>query len=770
MSIAAVQELIAKQVLDSEILSLFIHRQTGEVTQRFECEYWDYKRQFYNLDDVKEIAELASDVLSFHNTRGGYIIAGITKDFIALGVHDAAAHEFDSARLNDKIRGYIGPTFHCKYAPIPYVVGGTRKVFAVMLVPARKGTAIPSGRNAPGNEPSFKKGELFLRVNDQKKRAETDAELAFLYSPGEPELIVGKHQLKPIHPRPGFRLFMGDYKELIGQETRLPKVDGTIDALLYDKWDIISLCGVGGIGKTSVAIEATMRLAYEHTGHFGGIFSISCKSEELTPYERRGIKAEIVSHEEFLREFLNNADWDGNVPDNIEERERIVKHLISDKNILLFIDNYETLETRESRVARFIKDLPRGAKTLITSRHQPKNVPALTIDILPFTPLEAQIFAVAEATAQRVSSTVIERYLDQIVSVSSCLPLAIKWIISCSKNEDHLKQLIADHNRGKPSLANLCEFCFTFEYNLLSTTAKIVLVLFPLFHSAPTKREVATAADLEPDIAQSALEELLRFNLVFAERAPAVDSHVYRMLELTASFARTKLRDFGDLERQARRRLKIYYGASMPILISAAEEMVLRRSSPAARQYIEEEIIDREPENARGFYLRGQTFEQELHYAEAMADYEAALTKIRDEPILTAEVALRILGLSRSEPRYSREAIILLLTKAHEVSKSPELALELGKLLEIQGEEEQAQRYYLDVYRTPGIVRYPIWELATTSIARHRNDKSGCEAALKFIREALKMNPHSKALLHSERQLAVDIGEVRVKTLRFPGT
>jgi hypothetical protein len=196
MSILAVQELIGKGLLDDTLLTHFIDFDTGQVTQKFECEYWDYKRTLYNLDDPKVVAELAADVLAFHNTRGGYIICGITNDYVPIGVHPELAQEIDSGRLNDKLRSYIGATFHCIYAVPTPAVGGARKAFAIILIPPRKGTAIPTGRNAPGPDPLFTKGQLFLRVNDQRKRAETDEEMAFLFSPARPELTVGAHQLE----------------------------------------------------------------------------------------------------------------------------------------------------------------------------------------------------------------------------------------------------------------------------------------------------------------------------------------------------------------------------------------------------------------------------------------------------------------------------------------------------------------------------------------------------------------------------------------------
>ena len=325
----------------------------------------------------------------------------------------------------------------------------------------------------------------------------------------------------------------------------------------------------------------------------------------------------MVSYDQFLRQILSSAEWDGDIPKDTPSKERIVKDVIRQQRILLFIDNYETIEVRESRISAFLADLPAGSKTFVTSRHQPTWLPAYPIVVNPLDNKEAEMLALTEATVQRVSSSITERYLEQIVDVSGRVPLAIKWIISCSKNAEHLNQLIEDHRRGKPALANLCEFCFTFEYNLLSPTAKTALALFPLFQRAPSVRELAIAAGVEDEVMRLALDELIDFSLVMREHSQKRDDVVYRILQLTASFAAAKLTTLGDLDKQARRRLKVHYGPSMRVLLDAAKEMIDRGATGAARSYIDDEILERDSNNAMAHFLRGRAFEQELQYTAA---------------------------------------------------------------------------------------------------------------------------------------------------------
>jgi len=425
MSIAAIQELIARQEVTPDLLPHFVNADTGEVTLRCESEYWDYKRELYDLENNKEIAELAADVLAFHNTRGGYIICGITKQYMVLGVHDDLATAIEAGTINSKLRKFIGHSFHCRYTTMRLPIGGTRKTHAIIFIPPRKGLAVPVGATVSG---FFKEGEIFLRANDGKKRAQTDADFLFANSIVEPDVLVGSSQLRTESPRPGVKLFKGDYTTFFGEITRQPLITMAIDQLILGKWDIVLLRGVGGVGKTAVGIEITRRLAYtdDLKEQFGGIISLSAKAEQLTAYDRKPIEPEITSYDQFLHQIIVNSDWDGNIPQEPNEKERLAKEILKKNRILLFIDNFETIESRESRISKFLDELPPGVKTLITSRHQPPNLPARPIDVNPLDDNEARLLALAEAAAQHVDKATTDRFLTEILNVSGRIPLAIK--------------------------------------------------------------------------------------------------------------------------------------------------------------------------------------------------------------------------------------------------------------------------------------------------------------------------------------------------------
>ncbi len=766
MSIAAVQEFIAKGKLDTELLSHFIDLSRGEVTLRFETEFWDYKRTLPNLDDPKELAELAADVLAFHNSRGGYLIFGITNDFSILGVHNSTDSDLDSNRLNSKLRRYVGDTVNCHFASLPLNIGGTRRILSAILVPRRLGIAVKTHSKSD----IFSDNTIFLRSNDSRKKAQTDAEFLEMFSAPEPEVIVGSHQLKTYSPRSRYRLFLGDYSStgFIGDVTRQPIIERTLDELALGKWDVVLLKGVGGVGKTAVATEVTNRLANEEQWRkfFEGIVSLSGKSEQLTPFERNAIRPDITSYEAFLRQIILTAEYEGDIPRTIEELERIAVQELQTKRILLFIDNFETLEISESRIPSFINRLPSGCKTLITSRHVPENVPVLRIDVPPLSRAEAEMLAHAEAVIQHLEETV-RRNISQILDISGYVPLAIKWIISCSKNGEHLAQLVEDHRKGRPKLANLCEFCFTFEYNLLNDLASQCLVILPMFRFAPNDRDIAFVLEADLESVSDALDELVNFSLVVREYSQQRDDNVYRLLKLTESFAETKLREHSSLERNARKRLKELYGNSIAALIESVKEMVgSDATSGATRQFIEQEILSREPDNAEALFWRGMTFETDGSFSAASKDYHRAITFSAKAPDIAVAAALGLVRLLTHEPEESRGDTVQVLERAYQLSPNVELAAEVARNYEILRNGVKALHYYKLVYEKATGADCAVWEQAFRAICKSFEDERGQKTALDFVRSSLRKFPSSKVVRDYEQKYMEMLGEIKYKRSR----
>lgn len=66
----------------------------------------DYK-EIYKISDRKSKVELIKDITSFANSKGGYIIFGVTNDGIWTGLDDRSDVKFDSADIAQIIDEYV---------------------------------------------------------------------------------------------------------------------------------------------------------------------------------------------------------------------------------------------------------------------------------------------------------------------------------------------------------------------------------------------------------------------------------------------------------------------------------------------------------------------------------------------------------------------------------------------------------------------------------------------------------------------------------------
>jgi tetratricopeptide (TPR) repeat protein len=181
----------------------------------------------------------------------------------------------------------------------------------------------------------------------------------------------------------------------------------------------------------------------------------------------------------------------------------------------------------------------------------------------------------------------------------------------------------------------------------------------------------------------------------------------------------------------------------------------------AARHYIEHEILELYPINASALYLRGQAFEKDRQYGSASQDYQKALESVGDDKALCAELALRILNLSKREPLITNEERVRLLERAHDLSGDPRLALELARLFELVGDIRKSLDSYERVVKDFSADRLATWEEAVGFLCRHYREKDNARVALHFIEKAKGVCPESSVVRNWERELLDEIGRTR---------
>jgi tetratricopeptide (TPR) repeat protein len=131
-------------------------------------------------------------------------------------------------------------------------------------------------------------------------------------------------------------------------------------------WGVL-LDGIGGIGKTALAVEAAYRV--KEKGLFDAFILVSAKQNILDPSGIRELTPVARTVDEFLNETVRVLGQPGIAKLEGDDKRRSLLDAMRGKRILLIYDNLETLAKGEQEaLADFLRQMPSGCKAITTSR------------------------------------------------------------------------------------------------------------------------------------------------------------------------------------------------------------------------------------------------------------------------------------------------------------------------------------------------------------------------------------------------------------------
>ncbi|MEU5860206.1 BTAD domain-containing putative transcriptional regulator [Nonomuraea sp. NPDC047529] len=173
---------------------------------------------------------------------------------------------------------------------------------------------------------------------------------------------------------------------------------------------VVALCGIGGVGKTTLAV---------HVAH---------TADDLFPdgqlyADLRGHSDEVTAPESALGGFLRALGVPPDViPDGLAERSALYRSLLSDRRILVLLDNARDAD----QVSPLLPGSP-GCATIVTSRAKLADLPAARlIDLDVMEPDEALSLFSTVAGPERVAAE--HGAAMDVVAACGFLPLAVRIV------------------------------------------------------------------------------------------------------------------------------------------------------------------------------------------------------------------------------------------------------------------------------------------------------------------------------------------------------
>jgi LuxR family glucitol operon transcriptional activator len=250
----------------------------------------------------------------------------------------------------------------------------------------------------------------------------------------------------------------------------------SINKLLNSETRVITIVGEGGIGKTALAqrcLYDILDLCEEQSSdipRFDIIVWVTLKANELTVNGARQVNNAITDSMGLFQQISNFLATE---TDSMESMLEEISSYMREFNILLCIDNLETIST--SKIRNFLANIPNGSKVLITTR-------------MALGELE---FRYKLDKLDQASSVNLIRNMSKILNVNDlvkknkaqlenlCLmlfnnPLLIRWYVRSYAYGADPKKLT---NRNSNNFKEALSFCFENLYEKLTTDEKKIILI-----------------------------------------------------------------------------------------------------------------------------------------------------------------------------------------------------------------------------------------------------------------------------------------------------
>ncbi|MBX3061425.1 MAG: tetratricopeptide repeat protein [Anaerolineae bacterium] len=471
----------------------------------------------------------------------------------------------------------------------------------------------------------------------------------------------------------------------IGRDTELTKI---LQRITDSECHLLTVVGAGGIGKTRLALEAARR----SNGLFEGIHFVPLTSVDAP--ELLGV---------IIADVLNFSTV------NVEDFSAQLINYLSDKRLLLILDNMENIVAGATLLSQIVARAP-DVKLLVTSRVRLNlqgewvfDLKGLSVDKENQSAIQLFVqraqMAQADFAVSDVQISTIARICQLVDGMPLGIELAAAWVqmLSCGEIADSIANnltFLTAKTRDLPERHQSLRAVFESSWNLLSTEEQHVFRSLAVFRGG-------FQADVALEICGAALPLLLTFTNKSMLHRNAQGR--YEVHELLRQFALEKLHQAGEAESIFNLHLQYFVD-----LVETAE-LLLR----GGQQILWLERLEAENDNLRsaldwsltnhkadlGLRLAGSLwfFWHIRHYAsEGLAWLEKLLAAAPDAASLIRTKALFAAGwLAQSNRDLFRAAVLSQesLQLARQIANKHSIAYPLSTLAWLtyfQGQYEQA--------------------------------------------------------------------------------
>lgn len=373
------------------------------------------------------------------------------------------------------------------------------------------------------------------RFLHQAKYYETDALIGELFPHGSTSL----DQVRIYH-----NLSQPDYQEFIGREKELNELRKRLRPYPYSTHHVITLKGVGGVGKSAVAMETARRYLYQsHTfpasEQFGAIIWFSAKEHYLTPESIRPRLAPQRTLEDLYTAIATTLEQRHVLDLPLAEQHDLIWQILQRQRTLIILDNLETVD--DERLMAFLREPPVPTKIILTTRHWVEV--AFPVMLEGMTDEDAVEFI--ELECQRQTVVLSNGDTELLMQRTGKVPLAIVWSIGRISHGSSVAGVLEDLQDAEGDFA---QFCFNQSVSeIRKRNAFKLLMALTMFGGQAEREPLGYVAGLAQNYQERdrELAKLEKLSLVSRQ------GNQFEMLPLTYEYAQNELSRHSDFDAEA---------------------------------------------------------------------------------------------------------------------------------------------------------------------------------------------------------------------------
>ncbi|GAB4472000.1 MAG: tetratricopeptide repeat protein [Elainellaceae cyanobacterium] len=396
------------------------------------------------------------------------------------------------------------------------------------------------------------------------------AEPAPVMQPSPQQQLV-RHIVQHNLPAPTCSAFVGREAEITQLLALLLPQHGT---------QLISVDGIGGVGKTTLVLEAAYRClqASQNASDqldqgiptFEAIVFTSAKRQFLAPF---GLVERVGRSQRTLQDILQQIACTLGVDvaaQSLADQVALISSALAKQRSLLIVDNLDTLDETQAVLSFLYCELPPTVKAIVTTRQQSNFVP-IRLTAMP----ESEALLLIELEAAEKKVTLTEAEAQQFVRRTGGIPVAIHYAIGQMVSSYSVAYVLDNLLKAD---SDVSRFCFEASVSLLRDRPAHQLLMALTFFPAPVHRNVlvhvalldqkahfgihssecfddfeCSKADVknldslqDPRLIEQAFAQLCELSLIIQ------NGDRYTMLPLTQEYAIAELKQHSGFEQAAR--------------------------------------------------------------------------------------------------------------------------------------------------------------------------------------------------------------------------